>query len=126
MAIKLVGPFNTGVGSGGAGSATNNATSAVIVSGVIYGVYVKGNDSPPNTTDITLATSGTNAPAVTVLTVTNYTADGWYYPRVLIHDTAGVASTTVYDHLAINDTIKVTIAQANNGDSADLYLLMDA
>lgn len=125
MAINLLGPFNTGIGAGGAGVATNNATTSTILSGVVYGVYIKGNDSPPNTTDFTLATAGTCAPAVTILTITNYTADAWYYPRVLIHDTTGTASTTVYDHLAINDNVKATIAQANNGDSGDFYLLMD-
>lgn len=130
MSIQIAGAFNSGAAVGNAGVATANATSAARVGGRVAAIYIKGNDSPPNTTDITIATAGTHAPAITLLTITNYTADAWYFPRVAVHDTAGVALTLDGTHAAtdlipIDDLIKVTIAQANAADSIDVTIILE-
>ncbi len=126
MAIRLSGPFNSGVAAGGAGVATNNADTTFPLSGLVVGVYVRYNDSPPaGTTDITIATAGTNAPAVTILSVTDAATDGWFYPRVNIHNTSGAAQVTYWDYIPVDDTVNVKIEQANNSDSIDCWLLLE-
>lgn len=123
--VKVYGPLNTGVAAGGAGVATNNATSTVDINGAVFGVYIQYNDSPPaGTTDVTIATAGTSPkpPALTLLTVSNAATDGYFYPRVEMQDNTGSGLST-YDLPLIADKVKVTIAQANNGDSADVWVL---
>ena len=120
----IVGPFNSGVAAGGAGAATANSTAAVKVTGTVMGVYVKYNDAPPAaTTDVTVATLGTypSAPARTILAITNAATDGWFYPRVEVCSTAA-AALGEYTLIPIDDKIKVTIAQANDADSAEVWL----
>ena len=64
--MKLLGPINTGVAAGGAGVATNNRTTTTKIEGLLIGVYVKYNDSPPaGTTDILVKTVGTSPDAPT-------------------------------------------------------------
>lgn len=130
--MKLIGPHNSGTAAGSAGSATANATTTVRISGFLQGVYVKYNDSPPaGTTDVTIATLGTSPapPAVTLLTLTNAATDGWFYPRVQVHSTAGAAATldgtrAMLVPAPIDDFLKVTIAQANASDSVDVWFLV--
>lgn len=128
--MKFLGPFSSGIAAGGAGIATNNATTTIVVKGSIKGIYVDYLDSPPNTTDVTIATSGVIHPAVTLLTLTNKNADGWFYPRVVSQSGLGVnvdyaATFPIYEPAPINDTVKVTIAQANNDDSVNIWILYE-
>lgn len=130
MTVCLAGPFNSGVAAGGAGVATNNATSSLLVSGRVAAIHIKGNGSPPATTDITIATAGTHAPAITLLAITDYAADAWYFPRIQVHSVAGALLTmdgvrVLTDLIPVNDLIKVTIAQANDGDSIDVTIIME-
>lgn len=126
--MKLVGPINSGVAAGGAGTATANASTSHIVSGRVVGIYVKYNDSPPAaTTDVTVKTLGTSPapPTYNLLVLTDGATDGWKYPQVQIHDTTGSAIAAEYTPLLVHDLVNVTIAQANNGDSVDVWLLVD-
>lgn len=122
--IKLFGPINSGSAAGGAGVATANDTSTINVNGAVFAVYIKYNDSPPATTDVTIATEGTSPkpPALTLLTVSDAATDGYFYPRIEMQDNTG-SGVSAYDLPVIADKIKVTIAQANNGDSVDVWLL---
>ena len=94
---------------------------------------MKYNGSPPaGTTDVTVATLGTSPspPANTILTITDAATDGWFYPRHTVHDEAGVvitydATREVHEPVAIHDKVKVTIAQANDADSIDVWLLLE-
>lgn len=130
--MYMYGPLNTGAAAGVAGSATSNATSTIVLKGEVVAAYIKYNDSPPaGTTDVTIATAGaSNAPpANTILTVSNAATSGWFYPRHVTHTEAGAAVTydgtnEVYEPPAIWDKVKVTIAQANANDSADVWLLL--
>lgn len=125
--MNIVGPFNSGVAAGGAGVATANTDSTTRITGYVVGVYVKYNDSPPaGTTDVTVKTKGTSpaAPSLTFLSIANAATDGWFWPRVQIHTTAGAAITDQYDWPAIDDLINVTIAQANNADNVDVWLMV--
>lgn len=122
--MKLVGPLSSGTAAGSAGSATANATSTVPFCGRVVGIAVVYNDSPPSTTDVTVATAGTNAPVVTLLTLTNANTN---YSQPLAHqgyDAAGAAITGVYAGPVIADFVKITIAQADAGDSVSVYLYL--
>lgn len=129
--INLVGPINSGTAAGSAGSATANNTTTTTVKGRVLGVYVLYNDSPPSTTDVTIATLGTSPapPTNTLLTLTNANTSGWFYPRQQIHDAAGAGATydgtnEIYEPAPVHDRVKVTIAGANSGDSVDVWLMV--
>ena len=125
--IHLATPLTTG----GAGTSTATVTSSVPVHGVILSVYVKCNGTPPaGTTDITLTTTGTasNAPpAQTILAVTNAATSAYFYPRVPEHlASTGAAITDAYDWPIVYDTLTLTIAQADDGDSAEVWVTFEA
>lgn len=126
--FSLFGPLNSGVAAGGSGVATSNATSTNIVKGQVMGVYIKYNDSPPaGTTDVTVATAGTTGyvPAQTIMAISNAATDVFKYPAAQQSNAAdGTAITGAYTPIVICDKVKVTIAQANNGDNVDVWLLM--
>lgn len=127
--LRIFGPLGTGTTTGGAGTSTSNATSSVIVFGLIHAIYVRYNDSPPATTDLTIATAGNSTPAYTLLTLSNTATSGLYYPRADVRSQTGVSLTydgtrTVTDRVVIMDNLKITIAQANDGDSADVWLYL--
>lgn len=126
--MRIVGPISSGLATGGAGAAGANADSVGIITGYVMGIYVKYNDSPPaGTTDVVVKTQGTapNAPSLTLLSLANAAADGWFFPRVQYHTTAGAAVASAYDWPPVHDKVNVAIAQANDGDSVDVWLLVD-
>lgn len=78
-------------------------------------VYLDYLDSPPGTTDVTVA-EATNSPAMPILTVTDAATAGWFQPLAQAESTAGAAFTGQAMGIAVNDYVSVTIAQANDGD----------
>lgn len=98
--------------AGSAGSATGSATTRP-VTGLLLGVYVD-YVTQPATTDVTIATAGSTAPALTLLTLADKNTDGWFFPRRAIHDTAGAAQTQ-YDIAPVADAITVSVAQGDPG-----------
>ena len=120
--------INSGATDGGAGASTNNNTSSHVVVGQICSIGVTYNGSPPSSTDVVIATAGKNGPALTILTLTNANSDGWFHPRHVIDDSAGADITydgteEVYDKVTVADYLKVTVAQANDGDSVDVVIV---
>ena len=120
--------INTGAAAGGDGSATATNTSSHVVTGQICSVGVTYGDSPPGTTDVTIATAGNNGPSLTILTLTNANTSGWFHPRHVIDNNAGADieyadGYSVYDKVCIADNVKVTIAQANSPDTAEVVVV---
>jgi len=120
--------INSGAAAGNDGSATANNTSGHIVVGEICSIGVTYGDSPPGTTDVTIATAGNNGPALTLLTLTNANSDGWFHLRHKTDDESGAditydGSNEVYEKVCIADNIKVTIAQANSPDTAEVVVV---
>ena len=120
--------INSGAAAGADGSATANNTSGHIVVGEICSIGVTYGDSPPASTDVTIATAGSNGPALTLLTLTNANSDGWFHLRHKTDDESGAditydGSNEVYEKVCIADTIKVTIAQANSPDTAEVVVV---
>jgi hypothetical protein len=108
----------TATTTGANGSAAGENISESPLSGFIVGVYVDYT-SQPATADVTITFP--YAPTKTVLTLTNNATDGWYYPKVLAHDEAGVALTERI-YIPIDGYIKAAVAQGNAG-SVDVYIL---
>ena len=130
--MKLIGPINSGAAVGGDGVATANTDHTAVVVGLLLGVYIKYNLTPPaGTTDVVIATAGAGAapPANTILTITNSATDAWYYPRHVTHDETGAVisrdgTRDVHEPVAIHDFVNVNIAQANALDNVDVWLLL--
>jgi hypothetical protein len=120
--------ISSGATDGGAGASTNNATSSHVVVGQICSIGVTYNGSPPSSTDVVIATAGNNGPALTLLTLTNANTDGWFHPRHAIDDSAGADITydgteEVYDKVCVADNLKITVDDANDGDSVDVVII---
>jgi len=128
--MNLVGPYNSGVAAGGAGVATANTDHSTKIEGNVVAVYIdyKGT-APPATTDVTITSKGTNpsAPAMTILAATDLNTDGWFFPRAQIHlNTSGAAIAAQYTQgIPLHDSINVKIAQADNDNNVDVWLLVD-
>lgn len=118
---------NSGVGAGGAGAATANATSTQKLTGKLLGFQLRYNDSPPaGTTDVTIDAVGSVLPNRNLLTITNGATDGFYPVRAGAVTTANAAITNSHAPLPlIRDLIKVTIAQANDADSVDVWAVVE-
>lgn len=127
MTVSLVGPINSGSAAGGDGVATANGNSDSLLKGSVMAIYVKYNDTPPATTDVTVKSVGTSpsAPTYNLLSVANAITDGWFYPRVAVHDVSGAAISGQYSEQVIYDYVNVVIAGANAGDSVDVWLLLE-
>jgi len=128
MAISLVGPLNSGVAVGSDGAATANTNSTRVLKGVVRGVCIVYNDSPPaGTTDVTVATQGT-VPGVaeTIYYKESSATDGWFYPKTLFNlNTTGAEIASLYEFIAIYDYVNILIAGANAADSIDVWLLLE-
>lgn len=126
--VQLVGPYSTPASTGGAGLSTGNIDTGYL-RGQLVGVYIKYNDAPPaGTTDVTIKTKGTDprAPSYNLLVITNAATDGWFYPQVQVHTTAGAAIANNYTPQVVDDIINIAIAQANDGDSVTVWFLVAA
>jgi hypothetical protein len=118
--LSLVGPLNSGAAVGNDGAATVASTSASIVIGHIVAVYVRYNGDPPAaTTDVTVSTAGGSTPAYNVVVLTNTATSGLY---ILRKGAAAIADSG--DMVPVHDKIVITIAGANAGDSADVWLMV--
>jgi hypothetical protein len=122
MAVDLI--TITATASGSAGSATGETTSSTEAIGKVLAVYVD-EGAAATTIDITLAMSGT--PNENILNLTDVTADAWYYPRKQVCENDGTALTydgtrKVCEPYVVHDTLKLSLAQANDGDSVTVYV----
>jgi|SRR6185503_3924821 len=123
--LQLFGPLNTGIATGGDGSAASNADSGSIA-GTVVAVAIRPNFSYLSTTmDISIKTKGGSAPQITILEVTA-TDEAWYYPRLPIQDGAGADIADMYGlGIPVFDMLNVAIEAANDDDHADIWLLLD-
>lgn len=105
--------------SGSAGAAVGTATATAPLAGEIFAVHLAYGGTAA-TTDVTVAT--VHAPTTTLLTVTDNASDGWYYPRVQMHDVNGSALTLDGTQanvapIPVCDQVRVTVTQADDGDT---------
>lgn len=130
MTIDTVGPLSSGVAAGGAGVATANTTHTVHIDGHVLGVYLKYNDSPPNTTDVIITaiqSNGSPLPDFIILEHDNENTDGLHMIGAKVYDRlAGTAVTGAYANVPVDHgKVNIKIDQANAGDSVEVYILID-
>jgi len=124
--IEAVGPYNTGAAAGGAGVSTANSTGDETITGRVLGYYIRYNDSPPATTDVTVTATGGVMPERALFVKSDYATDGYIAAELAVQDAAGAAVTNSHAPAPlVRDKIKVTIAQANVGDSVDVWVVVD-
>lgn len=101
--------------AGAAGSGAGDEISSSPVNGRVLAIHLDYTTQPA-TCDVTVSTKGTGAaPSQTLLSKANANTDAWFYPRKLLDDTAGAALTAIYDALAVDDHIRVVVAQGDPG-----------
>jgi hypothetical protein len=125
--LHLAGPFNSGAAVGNNGLATANADTTHRLAGKVIGIYVKYNDAPPATTDVTIKTVGTSPepPTYNLLVLTDANTSGWFYPQAQIHTVAGALIAGEYTPLLIDDYVNVLIDGANAADNVDVWLMLE-
>lgn len=124
MAIQRAVANVTGA-TGGTGTATAFALTDKPVDGEVIGVHLAYKDSPPGaTTDVSIVEASAS-PAQSVLAVSNAATDGWFYPLAAGVNQAGAAITNSGRPIKVSDTLKVTIAQANDGDGVTATIVFD-
>ena len=131
--VSVVGPIASGSSTGGAGVSTANADSTIPINGKVLGIYIEYIGSPPaGTTDVTVKTVGTSprAPSLTLLTITDAATDGYFWIRHKTHDEAAALVTwdgtnEVYEPVYIDDLVNVAIAQANDADSINVWIILE-
>lgn len=111
--------------AGGAGTATATAVSTRPIDGRILAVHLAYLETPPGaTTDVTIAEAN-NSPAMPILTISNAATDGWFYPMAQADNQAGADITNMGAPIGVNDYVRVTIAQANDGDGVTATIVWD-
>ena len=109
--------------TGGAGTSTATANSAVIINGIITALYLEYTGSPPAATTDVVLVEANNDPAMPILTVTNAATDGWFAPVHAAVDVADGAATGQGMFVAVNDYIKATITGANDDDGVTVTIV---
>lgn len=122
MAIQRV-TITATPAAGGAGVATATARSTRMIKGLIRAVHLAYLETPPATTDVTVA--GATSPAIPILTISNAAADGWFFPMNQADNTVGTDITGMGSPIAIEDYVDVTIAQANDGDGVTVTIIYE-
>jgi len=106
----------------------DSATSARPLFGRVLAIYLEYAVTPNAATDVTIAT--VNSPVKTILTVTDNNTSGWYYPREQIQDNTGTglvyaATDVVAESIPVSDYIKATVAQGDNDQTLNVWVLLE-
>lgn len=96
--------------TGAHGSASGTGSTDRPVRGHVFAVHLDFSSTISTTTDITLTQA---APALTVLQLTNYYTDTWYYPSVEWTDSSG-SGRSVYDQFVADDQIDFSISETTS------------
>ena len=121
--------FSTGAAVGDPGSATATGYSPHLA-GKVQAVYVAYQDSPPAaTTDFTLSDAADPA-SEAIISLTDGATNQKIYPRRVTEKNDGTdilytAGEEVYEPYAVCGPLEATIAQANAGDSVDVYVWLE-
>lgn len=105
------------------GDATGNTDRTV--DGVVHAVHFDFSVGFDATTTLVLQEAGA-APKLPVLSLTNVNTDGWYYPRITLHDVAdGSALVGPVDYQSVADILNLTLAGAAEDDSVVCTIVWD-
>jgi len=99
----------SGTGTGGAVSASGSTGNPI--RGHVWGVHLDYAATISDTTDLTLTLS---SPALTVLQLTDYYTDTWYYPAVEQTGSDG-SGLSAYDRLPVSGYLEATVGETISG-----------
>jgi uncharacterized membrane protein AbrB (regulator of aidB expression) len=107
------------------GNATSNESFAMF--GLLYAVEVVIGTLASGAVDITLTVQNTGSgTARTLLTLTNVSSSGWYFPRFAASDPNGTALTATAggDGVlpVISGTVRVAVAQGGNAATGNVTI----
>lgn len=97
--------------AGAVGAATGSGSTDRELHGYVYAVYLDYTADISSTTDITLSQA---SPALTILQLSNYYTDTWYYP-VVEQDTSAGAGTSTYEKVLVQDAVDIAVGQSSTG-----------
>ena len=97
--------------TGTAGAATGSASTDRELHGTIYAVYVDFTSGISATTDFALMQDD---PSLTIMRVTDYYTDTWYYTVVQQTDSTG-SGTSTYQNVVVQDTVDISACQTTSG-----------
>lgn len=97
--------------SGTAGSASGSASTDRDLHGYVYAIHLDFTSGISATTDITVTQA---SPSLTILDLSNYYTDTWYYPVVQQTDSAG-SGTSTYEKTLVQDAVDIGVAQTTSG-----------
>lgn len=98
--------------SGSAGSATGTGTLELPTHGYIEYIYIDYHASAPNTTDVTVAYSGT-PPGGNILSKSNSTTDTLYWPRASCVTNAASAITDSHTRFVACGDLTITVGDCD-------------
>ena len=101
----------TVAGTGTEGAVSASQASDEAIRGHIYAVHLDFSSSITTTTDFTLTQS---SPSLTVLQLTDYYTDTWFYPGAEYTSAAG-AGLSAYDRLLASGTLTATVGETISG-----------
>lgn len=97
--------------TGAAGAATGSANTDRELHGYVYAVHLDFTSGISATTDITITQA---SPSLTILDLSNYYTDTWYYPVVQQTSSAG-AGTSTYEKVLVQDAVDISVMQTTSG-----------
>lgn len=114
--------------SGDATAYTTDLQSATVgITGRVLSITIATNNLTAGAADYTFTVESTGE---AILTRTNQTGTGTYYPRVAVHDSTGAATTYDGTHGVLepvamfNDRVKLVVAQGGNVLTALIYVVV--
>ena len=114
----ITGPYTVTIAAG----QTSANLDTGLISGIILDVGIRITLDGGSSLDITIATKGQSSLAQTVIALENSTADAWYRPRALLHDTAGAEITGQYNGgITVHDVINIAVAGGGAGDVLEVW-----
>lgn len=110
--------------AGSAGAAVGSGETPHVVDGIVRAVHLNYSASMAATSDVTIVEAN-ESPAIQVLTVSNNATDGWYAPMAQAVNQSGAAITNQGAAIVARDSLTVSVAQANDGDSVVVTVVWD-
>jgi len=102
-------------GTGTAGAVTASGSTGNPIRGHLFAVHMDYAATISDTTDLTLTLS---SPTLTLLALTDYYTDTWYYPAAQQTGSDGAAISGTYDRLPMNGYLDVAVAETISGTIA--------
>jgi hypothetical protein len=100
----------SGTGVDGTVSASDETDG--VIRGRLHGVHLDFASGVTTTTDVTITQA---SPALTILQLSNYYTDTWYYPAAQQTNSAGAAISGAYERLLVADRLTVAVGETISG-----------